>query len=351
MNLLIFEDDELDILFEVINKLQICFHPVYAREGKFSASDVFDLHAADKDICIIADKNLVSPICEIAVNGKLKDPYRMQKVAMFVTWSKYLNARLTCGMGLLENDTSGLSTASGEENRLQFLHGVDNIPAMIWKDIAFGYKDCVPQQLLFHDKVSKSKKYKFDDNLLYLCNEVSIVKIVQFIRQSGMKPIEKFLSFMEWYTDHLDISESIVVYAALVFSNTPHVAPPKKAKSSCFADVERGIKNQAWDVTYITAWSMQYYNETQDTGWMFATDDITQKMIVVNTIPPGECGKAIDAIFNTKAEGQKLSAFSLTKLGDARVRPFEGLKEDKKIEKVKQLLDTEYDLLKSLIQH
>ena len=350
MNFLLFEDNELDILFEVINKLQICFHPVYAREGKFSAHDVFDLHAADKDVCIIADKNLVSPICEIAVNGKLKDPVRMQKVAMFVTWSKYLNARLTCGIGLLENDTAGLSTASGEENRLQFLHGVDNIPAMIWKDIAFGYKDCVPQELLFHDKVSNSKDYKFDDNLLYLCNEVSIVKIVQLIRQSGMKPIEKFLSFMEWYTDHLDIAESIVVYAALVFSNTPHVAQPKKAKSSCFADVKKGIKNQAWDITYITAWSMQYYNETKDTGWMFATDDITQKMIVVNTIPPGECGKAIDAIFSTKAEGKKLSDFSIAKLGDARVRPFEGLKEDEKIEKVKQLLDAEYDLLKTMIQ-
>ena len=96
MNFLLFEDNELDILFEVINKLQICFHPVYAREGKFSAHDVFDLHAVDKDVCIIADKNLVSPICEIAVNGKLKDPVRMQKVAMFVTWSNYLNARLTC---------------------------------------------------------------------------------------------------------------------------------------------------------------------------------------------------------------------------------------------------------------
>lgn len=84
---------------------------------------------------------------------------------------------------------------------------------------------------------------------------------------------------------------------------------------------------------------MQYYNETKDTCWMFATDDITQKMIVVNTIPPGECGKAIDAIFCTKAEGRKLSDFSIVKLGDARIRPFKGLKETEKIEKVKQLLD------------
>jgi hypothetical protein len=39
----------------------------------------------------------------------------------------------------------------------------------------------------------------------------------------------------------------------------------------------------------------------------------------------------------------------LTKLGDARVRPLEGLKEDEKVEKVKHLRDVEYDLLKSMI--
>ena len=43
---------------------------------------------------------------------------------------------MTCGIGLLENDTAGLSTATGEENRLQFLHGVDNIPVVIWKKAA-----------------------------------------------------------------------------------------------------------------------------------------------------------------------------------------------------------------------
>jgi hypothetical protein len=84
-----------------------------------------------------------------------------------------------------------------------------------------------------------------------------------------------------------------------------HTSQPKRVNSNCFADVEKGIKNQAFDITYITAWSMQYYDETQDSCWMFATDDITQKMIVVNTIPPGECGKAIDAILSTKADGKK----------------------------------------------
>lgn len=233
-----------------------------------------------------------------------------------------MNARLTCGIGLLENDTSGLSTATGEENKLQFLHGVDKIPAIIWKDIAFGYRDYVPELFLFKGPVVESKEYKFDDNLLLLCNEAAMVKMAQLIRTPNMQPIEKFISFMNWYADNLDIAESIMVYAAMVFSNIPNVSPPKKVQSKKFEQVVKGLKNQSWDITYISAWSMQYYNEAYDSCCMFATDDNTQKIIVINVIPPGECGRVIDAIFQTKSQREKLKEFSEAKLGAARVRPF-----------------------------
>lgn len=71
MSFLYFEDDELDILYQAINNHQICFHPRYAPEGKFTVKASFDLQSDDKDTIVIADKNLVSPICEIAKNGTL----------------------------------------------------------------------------------------------------------------------------------------------------------------------------------------------------------------------------------------------------------------------------------------
>lgn len=120
MGLLLFEDDDLDLLHEVINNLQICFHHVYAPDGHFSVKSLFELQNDDNNVRIIADRNIVSPICEIATKGKLKDSYRMQKIALFVTWAKYIRAQLSSGLGLYESDTSGLSTISGEENRLQF---------------------------------------------------------------------------------------------------------------------------------------------------------------------------------------------------------------------------------------
>lgn len=348
MSFLYFEDDELDLLYQAVNNQQICFHPIYAPEGEFTVKSSFELQSDDKDITVIADKNLVSPICEIAKNGTLSDKYRLQKVALFVTWTKYLNARLTCGMGLLENDTAGLSTATGEENRLQFLHGVDNIPAIIWKDIAFGYRDAVPEVFLYRGTVTQNQNYNLEDHLLLLSNEAAITKIVELMRTPNMQPIDRFISFMNWYTDHLDIAESIMVYAAMVFANTQNVSPPKKAQSKSFDEVQKGIKNQAWDITYITTWSMLYYNEAQGACNMFATDDITQKIIIVNVIPPGQCANAIDAIFTTKSQRKKLTELSETKLGAARIRPFKNKKEDEKIATVKELLEQEYRALQKM---
>ena len=35
---------------------------------------------------------------------------------------------------------------------------------------------------------------------------------------------------------------------------------------------------------------------------MFVTDDITQKIIIVNVHPAGQCAQTIDAIFTTKTQ-------------------------------------------------
>lgn len=54
MSFLYFEDDELDILYQAINNQQICFHPIYAPEGKFTVKASFDLQSDDKDTTVIA---------------------------------------------------------------------------------------------------------------------------------------------------------------------------------------------------------------------------------------------------------------------------------------------------------
>ena len=139
-----------------------------------------------------------------------------------------------------------------------------------------------------------------------------------------------------------------MVYAAMVFGKGSNVALPKGIQSKDFDNTVRGIKNQAWDITYIAAWSMLYRNERDGQVFMFATDDTTQKIITVNVLPPRQCAEAVDAIFKTNASLRKLTKLAESKLGKARVRPPEDMPHEKKIAVIKQLIDEEYLALRQL---
>ena len=64
MSVLILEDNEPDILINNINQLQIVYHPKYAPCGKFAIKDLFNF--SKKEIMVIVDNNIVSPICDLA---------------------------------------------------------------------------------------------------------------------------------------------------------------------------------------------------------------------------------------------------------------------------------------------
>lgn len=348
MELLVFQDDDLGVLHDIINKLQICFHHIYAPSGHFSIDALFELQK--RNVRIIADRNIVSPICEIATKGKIKDTNRMKKIALFVIWTKYIGAQLSSGLGLYENDTTGLSTISGEENRLQFLHGVDLIPPQFWKMIAFGQIDEIPQQYLFKKQQIKNIKYDFNNNLLYLCNKAAIIKIVQLIRTDSVSGVDRFLSFMDWYVGHMDIAESMVFYAACVFMEVNYVSKPKGCNSPNYQKVIAGVKNQAWDITYISAWSTQYRNEKSNDITMFATDDITQKVIVVNILPPGECGNALSVVFADERDYKRVSKFFDERLGASRIQPFSCRKKEDNINLIKELIEKEITVLQTMFK-
>lgn len=350
MDILVFEDDELDTLYSVINKLQLIFHPYICPNGELDFHKIMELQSSDKDIIILVDNNLASPICEIARNGYLKNKDRMYKMAALILWAQFIGAKLSCGFSLFETDSQKLSCYTAESSRLQFLHAVDNIPAHIWKALAFGNIDHVPSQYLSSDYKTDERNFEYNEGVLYLSTEAAIIKIVELLRKESVTAIEKFVEFTNWYADNLMIAESILFYAAAVFANVPNVAMPKKCKSSDFSEVIKGIKNQAWDLTYIVTWSTVYSNETIDKCYMFATDDITQKVIIVNTIPPGECLKALYSIFTTKKEIEMLNILFESKFGKSRILPMKELNDDENVKNIKAVISEECALLQKMIQ-
>lgn len=343
-NFLSFVDEEINII-EVANELCMLFHPFYAREGRLSWKNIHELQ--QMEVFVLADNNIVSPICEIVKNGTLTNKERLKKVAAFVTLTKYLNAPMTSGLALIENDTAGKASTSAEENRQLFLYGIDNIPSNIWKELALGQIDRIPEIFLKEYRYEPSeKKYSFSEELHYLCHKAAITKIVSILRSPEKDSFQRFYNFFDWYIDHLILSENLIAYAALLFGGRSGVAKPKKYNSLSFDKVVEGIDNQTWDIFYLSQWSTFYYYEQDDQVFMFASDDKTTKEILRNSLPPGKVQETISEIFHTASQKSAIEKLYVDKLGDNRKRPFSQDEPEKGIEIVKRLISAEMDDLR-----
>ncbi len=335
MDILAFEDDELDILFEAINNLQIIYHPRYAPCGKFTIDTIFELEK--KEVIIFIDNNILSPIYEIITTGTLRDKLQLAKISAFILFTRYIRAQITCGLALFENDTAQKSSIPAEDKRQSFLFGVDKVSSIVWKRLAFGDIETIPSVFLSTFSIeSNTKNYKNSNELHYIMHQVAIMRLLHFLKDNILDGFSRFILFFEWYADNLMLAESMVVYAALLFGNTDHVAAPKNYNSNDFEKVLNGINNQAWDMFYISHWSTYYYTEEKDSVYMFATDDITQKMIIANN-EPEEFPSLVATVFSSKKQKQKLLELFNSKLGENRVNPLKNKSKKEKIEYITQL--------------
>lgn len=343
-----FDDGELEALIDNINTLQIFYHHKYADDGRITFHSMMELQG--KDTFIFIDNNILSPICECIKTGTVKDKLRLRKIATLITFSKFINAQMNCGLCLVENDTAQKATTTAEEQRQLFLYAVDKIPALVWKSLALGYCDSIPDAFLKNYKfINTNESYRFDENLHYLMHQAAMTKLVILLRDTNKTGFEKFIIFINWLADNLLITESVFSYAALLFGDVKNIKRPKKYSSNEFEKVLDGIKNQAWDIFYVSKWSTFYYKNTESDVYALATDDNTLKMIVANSIPDGQSRVLIDYLFSTPSQQKIIDDFYEEKLGINRKKPFEKNEYEKGLKIVKTVLCQQLTELQNII--
>lgn len=344
MSIIVFEDDEYYKVIEGMSLLQILFFNRYSVNGKYDIDTVDILRKLDTPI--ILDNNISSPICECIRTGTLKDEYTLRKIALLITFSKMIGAQLSCGFSILEGGSSKRSIFPAKELRQQFLYAVDKIPTMIWKQIAFGYLDEIPQPFLVGYNLSEDyKNYEAKEDLDFLAVKASIFKIVNLVRDKTLSNFEKFVSFFTWTLDNLLIIESVVMYAALVFGEIEDVKKPKHIYATDINLIEKGIDNQTWDLYYIVIWSSFYYNSANNEEYGFATDDSTLKRVIVNILPKETMTNNLLCIFKSKTQHSILQKIYETKMGSNRKKAFEVNERDKGMEIAKRLISYERNVL------
>ena len=87
--------------------------------------------------------------------------------------------------------------------------------------------------------------------------------------------------------DHLLISEYLLVYIVMLFTNQENIKAPKHANTNDIEKIVAGCENQAWDIAYLTNWSTLYSNtDDYDEEFLFATNDVLLKRIFISKNGP-----------------------------------------------------------------
>ena len=109
------------------------------------------------------------------------------------------------------------------------------------------------------------------------------------------------LEFYKWMCKHLLISEYLLVYVTMLFTEQANIKAPKHANSNDIHRIIAGCENQAWDIAYLTNWSTLYANtEEYDEEFLFATNDILLKRIFVQKNAPNGLNGLLYRVFPKK---------------------------------------------------
>lgn len=272
MDLILLQDDDLDFIFDTVNKFQIIFHPYYAPDGIFCHYEHFIKNKKDK--IIILDRNVVTILYDYFSNGKLSSDDKMIEILFFLMFCKINNLQFNVGIAMNEYaDMNDNNIVIDQLNKI--LNYLSNISFMELKTKLLTNN--------FHFDLSNipnefnrefNFKFKSDEYLISYC---SVLKIAELVL-TDMSIKDKLLNYFDWYYDNLEISKYDITYAVLLLTDYPNITAPKKINSGDYDKVIKGCKNQAWDIAYLSIIKNFEYHY-KDFEYFFATYDINLKLI------------------------------------------------------------------------
>lgn len=334
-DIIIFEDNEMNEIYELVGDAELFFHPRYAIDGKIQYEELVKLH--NKNKFVIFDRNIVSYLMEYTTNGILRDNYSMIIIALIMLYCNANHFQISVGFALQEYSSTQKDRNKIEEELNRFLTITEYYPSMIWKNVLYSKNKEIPKVQKVHKYDRKADfSYKGGHQLIHECEMIALARIYK----SNKSNKEKLIEFIEWNYENTLICQYTIAYAILLFGEHEGVRPPKNINSTDFNKILNGCINQAWDLTYLSNWSTLYWNEDElNNIHFFVTNDKLLKLIF-NVTHSGI--NIVDELFNKK-ESKEINDRML-ELRDNRIRP------NIEISTLENLLEEEKEKLKLIMK-
>lgn len=129
-------------------------------------------------------------------------------------------------------------------------------PCQLWLRVAEEQMTEIPPMQYTNVKAENITARYDNGSDHFLMTYATMLHIVTLLRTRGMSPKERFMNLVGWSYDNLQIGQYILVYAAMLFTNQEHIKCPKGVMANDIDKIIKGCKNQVWDITYLSSWSV-----------------------------------------------------------------------------------------------
>ena len=262
MNLIEIKESELKSISLFLIDKKIILHPIISPNG----TPDFSKYEGRKFI-VILDRNILVRILRLVNNGELKDAHSLKIVSCLLAWSEFNNIALNSGLALTEysHHQSGNIESSSENNI--FLRIYEQYSPRDWFDLATGKTKTIEKI-----KLEEQRNFEFFVEVYHFkMHYLEMLKLSQLYFSDELKIEKKFKIFHNWAFKNILICKYTTYFAVMLLGGKSKTF---RKKGKDFESIKHICKNVAWDLTYLSFWSTQYYYEDEAKEiYLFATMD------------------------------------------------------------------------------
>ena len=295
---LLIDNEDINFTWETVQNQQVIFHPVIAPFGVFDYEKFFAFRG-EKPFVLFIDRNILISLLKFCEKGSLKNKGESQLVGLIMMWAEMNGIAISAGLAIRERASQLQSQEAGLIELQKFLEIFETYPSQIWLEVAEGQRTEIPPIAYSFAPAGNVTVDYSDAGDHYDMAVATLLCTVRLCRTEGLTAAEKLKAFFQWMYDNLLISEYLLVYAAILFTGQDGIKAPRHSNAN--DKIVAGCENQAWDIAYLTNWSVLYSEPNDyDREFLFATNDILLKRIFINKNGPNGYNGLFYEIFSKK---------------------------------------------------
>lgn len=258
-DIIIFDDESINFIWNTIQQQQIIFHPDIAPDGKIKYN-IFAETKRKKALALFIDRNILSSLLKFCEMGSLKNKAESQLIGVIMAWTIFNDMSISAGPAIQERASQLHSQEKGLFELQKFLEIFDAYPGQMWLQVAMAQRTEIPPIKFSNVSIDNVTVDYSDGGDHYDMAVASLLHAVRLYRDQTKRPVEKVQEFVQWMYDYLLVSEYLLTYIVMLFTGQEYIKAPKNANSNDLEKIVAGCENQAWDIAYLTNWSTLYSN-------------------------------------------------------------------------------------------